>query len=87
MRLIDADELIHTIEHDAFVSESVKSFVRRLVKGTPTVDSVKHGRWIEEKFIDGRMAQCSACGGWSTMPSRYCPNCGAKMDGENDETD
>jgi len=25
--------------------------------------------------------QCSECGGISTLYSRYCPNCGAKMDG------
>ena len=23
--------------------------------------------------------ECSACGGLATMPTRYCPNCGAKV--------
>lgn len=60
-----------------------------LIANSPTVDAapVKHGRWIhldqEESTISGK---CSCCG-WEAhyyeddvadMP--YCPNCGARMD-------
>lgn len=46
------------------------------------LDAVKHGRWIEKT---GR-AMCSICADecWAdgVMEYNYCPNCGAKMDGE-----
>ena len=50
---------------------------------------VRHGRWIEqEKYTFGVMYDCSICGerildnghSWN-----YCPNCGAKMDGDINE--
>lgn len=50
------------------------------------VAPVVHGRWVEkEKYTFGIMYDCSLCENrildnghsWN-----YCPNCGAKMDGE-----
>lgn len=52
------------------------------------VAPVVHGRWIEqEKYTFGVMYDCSICGdrildnghSWN-----YCPNCGARMDGDDD---
>ena len=52
---------------------------------------VRHGRWIEqEKYTFGVMYDCSICGdrildnghSWN-----YCPNCGAKMDGGDGNSD
>ena len=53
----------------------------------PTVDAVEvvHGRWMWE----GRFKACSVCGTHIDMEDtlgagwwNYCPNCGAKMDGD-----
>lgn len=63
---------------------------RKLILNAPTVDAVPvvHARWIEkEKYTFGVMYDCSICGNrildnghsWN-----YCPNCGAKMDGEDE---
>ena len=61
--------------------------VIRLVKRLPTVDDIKHGHWEESKCLDDCFWVCSCC----KFPSqaiaapklyKYCPNCGAKMDGE-----
>lgn len=49
---------------------------------------VRHGRWIDHKDEH----QCSECKEttivdfyvWKNMPFDYCPNCGAKMDGEQE---
>lgn len=48
------------------------------------VAPVVHGRWIYGEDID---IQCSVCGAdaltegdYRQVKSRYCPNCGAKMD-------
>lgn len=56
--------------------------------------SVQHGHWerINSKMVDGGdwwwdvAFKCSCCGDKQTYgKSKYCPNCGAKMDKE-DET-
>ena len=53
------------------------------------VAPVVHGRWVEqEKYTFGTMYDCSICGdrildnghSWN-----YCPNCGCRMDGGDDE--
>lgn len=59
------------------------------------VAPVRHGRWIDSS-IPNEQYVCSECGGaaWyydyrgDIAKSRYCPNCGAKMDeGEDNGTD
>lgn len=61
---------------------------------------VPHGRWVDERgnavpFEDGGICpvswcKCSVCGEYLTasdeysVTGRYCPNCGAKMDGGKD---
>ena len=58
-------------------------------------DLVKRGKWIEthHENIWGNptsVLECSACGKYTvgkkgiTIKSRYCPNCGAKMDLEEE---
>ena len=54
----------------------------------PTVDAVEvvHGRWEERYAPNGKYVAwdgfyCSVCGKQAAK-SNYCPNCGAKMDGE-----
>ena len=49
------------------------------------------GEWIEEcadnaDFISWRRWRCSVCDVWQTYGApRYCPNCGARMKGADDE--
>lgn len=60
------------------------------LRNAPSADIAPavHGRWIEqEKYNFGVMYDCSICGdrildnghSWN-----YCPNCGARMDGDDD---
>ena len=60
------------------------------VMALPAVDAVPvvHGRWIDENpdnYLDPRM-RCSICTGIESplIKWRYCPNCGAQMDGDDD---
>ena len=52
----------------------------------PRVDAkeVVHGRWIYEpvEFTYKKDIKCSVCGRYVDEPENYCPNCGAKMDGD-----
>lgn len=43
------------------------------------VAPVKHGRW---KRYGKNLGECSECGEVVAIRNNYCPNCGAKMDGE-----
>lgn len=67
------------------------------IEELPTVDATPHGQWeerhvdcLEESNIDAwQSAKCTNCGKYHTTPYLYyfhdykfCPNCGAKMDGE-----
>lgn len=70
-------------------------FVREFwnkVMDTPAADvaPVVHGRWINKTDINRALVEqrvdCSVCGHifWHTsaLSYNYCPNCGARMDGE-----
>lgn len=58
------------------------------INSIPAADvaPVRHGRWIELS----RASKCSECGfetGKYEPPRRYCPECGALMDGKEDAHD
>ena len=50
------------------------------------VASVRHGRWIwHNKWEPFEFKyECSICHDGSDLESKYCPNCGAKMNGGAD---
>ena len=70
------------------ILESYRNAVFEEIDNAPTVDAVEvvHGRWIV--CGDGEYVpfMCSACGkttSWyHAQTANYCPNCGAKMDGD-----
>lgn len=72
--------------------------IRKHFESMPTVDAVPvvHGLWIEVDEGDGDYTyDCSVCGGkwWLAADTpeangmKYCPYCGAKMDGERRESE
>ena len=86
MRMIDADEAIVNFgfEWDDIcpTRDEVVSFLRK----QKTIDAVPvvRGEWIERAL----RPTCSLCGFSGSLinapisPFKYCPNCGAKMDGD-----
>lgn len=49
------------------------------------VEPVRHGRWRNHAQGDGRgnywpVLRCSNCDWREFVKTKYCPNCGAKMD-------
>lgn len=89
MRLIDADDFKKKFT-------GAYEFMQRVIDEQPTVDAVKHGKWIfyklEEDFAPYGYC-CSICKSHNNnIPieegvdpkiysgSCYCPTCGAKMD-------
>lgn len=77
------DEPVWTEKH---IDELSKDFYV-IPKETPVieVEPVKHGKWGETYYHYGEgdfVRDCSECGEPYSPPTRYCPNCGARMDGE-----
>lgn len=96
-RLVDAnaltEHLTKCIEQSKGLMRSVFVAIKCFVEQMPTVEAVEavHGRW--EREHDGGRFVCSNCRSVkvsyemlsffiSTGRWKYCPNCGAKMDGE-----
>jgi hypothetical protein len=63
----------------------IVGFVKKYFADRPT------GEWIDmtESSKDVPKYRCSACGydSFSAVRYRYCPNCGARMKGEDNEND
>lgn len=88
MKLIDADELekVWTIASPEPYSTDAAE-VLDSIRGAPTVDAVPvvHGQWNDS--YDGITPYCSVCGHSHRLMVRkpnYCPNCGGKMDLEDE---
>ena len=69
------------IECGVMLAADEDAIIKFLQLKCPTVDAVEvvHGEWIEYGL---RNPQCSMCKKFNCETSRFCPNCGAKMDGE-----
>ena len=91
VRLIDANAVLLAIDiHGTNKFGMLDEDIREFIKKQPTVDAVPvvHGRWEKQQGI----YSCSVCGKSCPYDARadvieywtcyYCPNCGAKMDGE-----
>lgn len=56
---------------------------------TADVVPIRHGRWIGIPLCGSDDCECSECGNWCNIHvnlcgepiQKYCPYCGAKMDG------
>lgn len=63
------------------------------LKAVPSADAVpvRHGRWGRAYLDHVAMGErpsvfyCSVCGQCIAYPVNYCPNCGARMDGDHHE--
>ena len=93
MRLIDADVLELDMqdqwERNEICNNEWMDF-RETLKRQPTIDPIKHGEWtvssIEMGGVGVTEEKCGVCDEWSYgMGKRFCPWCGARMDGESDE--
>lgn len=90
MRMIDADALLkHKDDHEMISTH--------LIWNAPTVEP-KQGKWIRKESwsrgvgmgeVYGWYFECSACGclseGSVNDAGNFCPNCGCRMEGADDE--
>ena len=52
------------------------------MRNADDVSPVRHGRWVCVDTDNEQFFICNRCKRKEYWESKYCPNCGAKMDGE-----
>lgn len=85
-RALDCDDVVSNREIIQFDKECKQNCID-LLRNTPTVDPVKHGRWKPFDLTWGRsIYYCTSCGDGCEVPTEmekpiyeFCPNCGAYM--------
>ena len=95
-RLVYANEVSERADEVTFMGFMAKDrkqhlldLVSAILENIPTVDAVEvvHGRWQLQRYYSGMRKGmvarivCSECG-YPNEETNYCPNCGAKMDGD-----
>jgi len=99
MRMIDADALINRIVFHSDLPGDQKEVFEDEINAEPSIEPErKKGKW---NFIGDNMFECTYCGVVYTTQQlnglrnydvdpyapKFCPNCGADMREEQDETD
>lgn len=95
MRLIDADALVQMpwVLPNRMTRDTALECFRNIVSEAPTIDAepVRHGRWVKENIRrKSYLRLCTACGKIAYFCGtgcsyKYCPHCGAKMDGGSED--
>lgn len=93
MRLIDANELTELVHWDYGKPPFSRKKVLNMIDMARTIDAVpvRHGKWIHEVryTIDSlhsyQQYRCSECGMTYITNTKYCPDCGARMDDVEDD--
>ena len=75
-----------------YIHEPTKSEFKRMAVQMGYVQVV-HGRWIGAPLCGNDSCRCSECGSWHNIHAnlrgetmqKYCPYCGAKMDGSDND--
>lgn len=85
-KLLKKAKTLYKVTDDVLTTVSVVT--RTDIVMAPAVDAepVRHARWLDDDRYFGYGERCSACASGSTGHGRnkYCPNCGARMDGGGD---
>ena len=100
-RYIDIGDTVKTFkklhgEESTLLNCYNADWIVSFLESQPTADmvEVRHGHWIDEirpmyGQIYAKWSVCELCSGvWlSNMPYKYCPHCGAKIDGKENKNE
>lgn len=85
--LISRQAVLNELPHANWGKEWDEALAKAIIESVPTIDPVKHGKWIIERgACEPDYMECSCCR-WITEyysgleeDWNYCPNCGASME-------
>ena len=85
IRLISTAEEIWCNDAEIDILDAIIEDISRM----PTVEAkpIIHAKWVSSKIPGSILSECSHCNfGCGAYSYEYCPYCGAKMDGEENES-
>lgn len=77
------EELDAYTKNDLYLSQALSLF-HALIHRAPIVEERKQGYWID---VDLDTSVCSVCKKPQEYETKYCPECGAKMENNGDGDD
>lgn len=89
-KLIDTQKALEIVRFECGEWTGLAKTIENRFNELPSVEAepVRHGRWIDETFKPTGLVfhpyVCDQCGCHSESNFTYCPDCGARMDGEQD---
>lgn len=90
MKLIDKDALSMELMNEVLNAYAKADFrfahalnvFQGLIDKAPTVEERKQGHWLTKKAWHVECSECHHVLEFICDVKKYCPNCGAKMEGE-----
>lgn len=94
-KMIDLESALEAVWKSIWMNDYEKGQVQTILRKVPAVDAappVVRGRWgkvadDDEFWGELEYPQCSVCNELAHFEYKYCPHCGAKMDGGADNAD
>lgn len=86
MELISREDVMRLVESGKLLSGSFGERARDIIESLPTIEERKEGEWLDNKWLGEKCSICS----WELHyinfgQFKYCPNCGARMKGADDD--
>lgn len=79
MNKLTKEEAIKILKDTLYDEKTPTDYLEAVKMGREALENQKTGHWIDKGSLSCR---CSVCGCKSGKETRFCPYCGAKMEGE-----
>lgn len=70
---------------DRYLSNDERTLIEAQIMGIEALQAQKVGKWLKHNAnYQGteHVYNCSICAYWQAINTKFCPNCGARMEGQ-----